>query len=450
MYSHVSEPLLPNPWSNYKIWQYASNASYPSYSDSGDNSISWGSQYSGLDMNWFNGSYDDLLVFCNKVSSPEPEPEPIEALYKAEVTATDGLFVRNAPNPIATKITALPYKRVVDIYEENDVWRKISPISSEWCNGTWLSKIPDIIVPEPNSLGKFKVTSNEYINIRGGAGTEYSIVGTLPEGSIVDAYVITSKWLKISASENKWIYKQLTVPYSDGVPEEIGELDYLYFPFNEQLGFPITQLFGKNPSWYPSSGGHNGIDYGIAPYNEIFAVRSGTVIRADYNSDGYGRSVFLQHFDDNQHKAGVSIYGHLKEFRVKVGDVVKSRQIVGLSNGELSDPYRGFSTGAHLHIELRADSPQPPIAGSKKYNAIDPLPLFRSWDWEKDKPLIKLWDGKVSAHGLRVRVGAGINFREIDYYYYGADITVYQERGDWLRVSPVTNRWINKNFVTKI
>src|SRR3990170_6682804 len=120
----------------------------------------------------------------------------------------------------------------------------------------------------------------------------------------------------------------------------------LYYPVPE--GSRITQRFGENPSWYPISQGHNGIDFGIAVDTPCKAMRAGVVLvaRNDWKV-GYGRHVRIQH--DN----GVSIYGHLHVLQCAVGDQIQAGQQIGLTGGATDDPGSGWSTGPHLHAEYR-------------------------------------------------------------------------------------------------
>lgn len=463
-YANVSYPLLPKAWTDYMMWQYASNASYPHYTKSGGNGYDWGSQQKGLDMNWFKGTMDDLLRLAKGeapiVVDPPPDPDPVIPLFKGKVTATLGLRIRNKPAISGLQVGSLLYEQVVEIFAEKNGWYKISPTEEKWSLGEYIEKIDENPSPELKPIGKVKITkADQWINIRSNPGTIYPIVGTIPIGSVVDYYVETSQWLRVSATESKWIYKPLTDPYQEPVvvdPNPIVEageqVEYLYLPFNEEMGFPITQYFGTNPSWYPSSKGHNGIDWGIPPGNEIFAMRRGQVIRADYNPDGYGLSVWIQHFDSEGRRAGVTIYGHMRRVDVRIGDTVEAKQRVGLSDGELSNPYRGFSTGAHLHAELRLDKQAPQVPGGYKYNAIDIIPLLRSWDLQEGKLLEPKGQGKVTASTLLIRTGAGINFRPYGYEYLtnGAEVTIYDEKNGFYRISPNLNKWSTASWIEKI
>ncbi len=115
----------------------------------------------------------------------------------------------------------------------------------------------------------------------------------------------------------------------------------------------ITQYFGntpfasKNPQVYNGSG-HNGIDFGTKVGTPILAAAAGVVMGtgdtdASCNGVSYGKWVLIKHNNGLS-----SLYAHLSIIQVKTGEVVTSRQKIGLSGNT------GYSTGPHLHFTVYA------------------------------------------------------------------------------------------------
>ena len=128
----------------------------------------------------------------------------------------------------------------------------------------------------------------------------------------------------------------------------------------------VTQIFGNyNPSMYSGDGKHKGIDYGIRAGTSIYACMPGTVTTAITSQTGYGRHIRISHPDGS-----LSIYGHLTKLLVEVGNTVEAGQEIGKSGGDPLDGIDGdgFSTGAHLHWEIR-----PPESLSTDQGAVDPV-----------------------------------------------------------------------------
>ena len=100
---------------------------------------------------------------------------------------------------------------------------------------------------------------------------------------------------------------------------------------------------------------HTGLDITGAKGTDIHASESGTVIRTntscehDYGKEescgcggGYGNFIIIDHGNEF-----ITLYGHLTEVDVEVGDVVKKGDLIGHMGST------GFSTGDHLHFEIR-------------------------------------------------------------------------------------------------
>jgi len=106
----------------------------------------------------------------------------------------------------------------------------------------------------------------------------------------------------------------------------------------------LTQGFGERPEVSRARfglPGHNGIDWGLPVGTPVLAVDAGKVIVRHTSATGFGRYIKLQH------SWGQSLYAHLDEFQVEIGDEVERGQRVGLSGDS------GFSTGPHLHFGIR-------------------------------------------------------------------------------------------------
>lgn len=102
---------------------------------------------------------------------------------------------------------------------------------------------------------------------------------------------------------------------------------------SSRFGKRIDPITGKQ-AW------HNGVDFAGKEGAEVITVAAGVVVYAAPRN-GYGKMVEVNH------GGGFSTrYGHHKELKVKVGDIVKKGQIIGLMGSS------GRSTGPHVHFEV--------------------------------------------------------------------------------------------------
>ncbi len=115
--------------------------------------------------------------------------------------------------------------------------------------------------------------------------------------------------------------------------------------------YTLTSVFNETRS-YES---HGGIDIGASMGTPIYAANSGTVVSSNNTCNhvssggnwcscggGYGNYVWILH--DNGYE---TIYGHMTATAVSTGATVSAGQLIGYVGSS------GWSTGPHLHFELR-------------------------------------------------------------------------------------------------
>jgi hypothetical protein len=113
---------------------------------------------------------------------------------------------------------------------------------------------------------------------------------------------------------------------------------------------PLDWPYGSGFFEWPSPGwitqgyrnDHRALDIAAPLGTPVIAADRGVVIRSGWNSQGYGLFVVIDHNIDY-----VTLYSHLQDVEVAVGDVVAKGQVLGTVGSS------GNSTGPHLHFEVR-------------------------------------------------------------------------------------------------
>lgn len=104
------------------------------------------------------------------------------------------------------------------------------------------------------------------------------------------------------------------------------------WPTEGELTSPFAQRWGRH---------HDGIDLANDIGTPVRASRSGRVSYSGWSS-GYGRVVMIEH-----DQGYTTVYGHLSESFVAEGQYVKTGQSIAAMGNS------GYSTGPHLHFEVR-------------------------------------------------------------------------------------------------
>lgn len=113
-------------------------------------------------------------------------------------------------------------------------------------------------------------------------------------------------------------------------------------------GFAINSRFGMR-----RLGGergvrmHKGVDIAAPQGTAVHAAAEGRIVRIGRQPDGYGNFVEMRHPNGM-----TTLYAHLSRIDVASGDRLEAGQRVGLVGST------GYSTGPHLHFEVRRGGTQ--------------------------------------------------------------------------------------------
>jgi murein DD-endopeptidase MepM/ murein hydrolase activator NlpD len=134
-----------------------------------------------------------------------------------------------------------------------------------------------------------------------------------------------------------------------------GEGSTIFTAFRGFRTYPVNPDVGISAEFhaddYPFPFQHTGVDFPVMQGTTVRAPADGTVIEvSDQNGLGFN---FLK----IEHEEGVvTLYGHITESLVEVGDTVVAGEPIAKSGGMPGTKGAGaFTTGSHLHMELQID-----------------------------------------------------------------------------------------------
>lgn len=146
-------------------------------------------------------------------------------------------------------------------------------------------------------------------------------------GEIDDTTILSEEILQ--EPQNTVIYRGVKNPYDYGVA-------FLNRP--TRGGFTTSDYGARWESF------HKGMDIAGNIGDDVMVAIDGEVTYSQYNDGGYGNLIMVTHVDNM-----VTYYAHLDQMYVSVGDKVTKGDVIGVVGNT------GFSTGPHLHFELRVD-----------------------------------------------------------------------------------------------
>ena len=119
--------------------------------------------------------------------------------------------------------------------------------------------------------------------------------------------------------------------------------------FNQPVkGFAINSKFGmRRLGGEGAARPHKGVDIAAPKGTSVQAAAEGRIVRTGNDPAGYGRFIEMRHPNGM-----TTLYAHLSRVDVATGDEIAADQRIGLVGST------GFSTGPHLHFEVRRNGAQ--------------------------------------------------------------------------------------------
>lgn len=113
-------------------------------------------------------------------------------------------------------------------------------------------------------------------------------------------------------------------------------------------GFPINSRFGvRRLGGERGARIHKGVDIAAPTGTAVHSSAEGEILRIGRQPDGYGNFIEVRHPNGM-----TTLYAHLSRIDVGSGDRVLAGERIGLVGST------GYSTGPHLHFEVRRDGVQ--------------------------------------------------------------------------------------------
>ncbi|MCI0765567.1 SH3 domain-containing protein [Bacillus sp. TL12] len=303
--------------------------------------------------NWYKVNSQNKIGYIQKSNLSLTKLSEQRNQHIVNVTA---LNVRSKPSLQSSILDVLPNGTFISVQETHYDWYLISH------NGkTGYVKKEFVSNRSQPSVKGITIQNNSYyvatpkLRVRSGAGTNTTVIGSLQNGTQIQVVGKVGSWYKIRfGSGYGYVAQQYVLQNKQQEKSVSPSIPAVFkFPTQGQVSSNFEVRWGQM---------HYGVDFTATGDMPIRAAATGKVIKSYYSSS-YGNVVFVTHYIKG--KLYTTVYAHMKNRSVQVGDRVQAGQLLG----QMGDT--GHSTGQHLHFELHNGE-----WNFEKTNAVDPPPYL--------------------------------------------------------------------------
>lgn len=184
----VTSPFLPRPWTTWRFWQYTDQGTVPGVP----------SKY--CDLNWFNGTMDDLLNYANPPAEV-PKPTTLRARLTYEF-----LNIRAGAGVNYEQVGQLKQGDVVDIlnFTGKSMWMRVKapnlPVES-WC--AFALENEPFVTPVAGEPKKVRV--DYLLNVRNRPSVDGGVIAQLRAGTVVEVEAFEGRDVWLEIEPGKWV-----------------------------------------------------------------------------------------------------------------------------------------------------------------------------------------------------------------------------------------------------
>jgi murein DD-endopeptidase MepM/ murein hydrolase activator NlpD len=152
-----------------------------------------------------------------------------------------------------------------------------------------------------------------------------------------------STWITIAQYYSVWDTRSIN-PYKVDPSNFKDTISMVLYDSLQGHYWSMPLSYSKTNSGFGLRGSrwHYGTDLDLEVGDPVMACYDGIVRIVQYNSSGYGYYILIRHYNGFE-----TLYAHLSRQDVKVGQIVKAGEVIGLGGNT------GRSSGPHLHFEVR-------------------------------------------------------------------------------------------------
>lgn len=223
----ATQPLVPQPWTEWTFWQYTDSGPGPLY----------GVESLNIDLNHFNGDLEQFRARFG-LSDTQPPPPPPSNMYRVTVQS---LKVREGPGLTYNQIGSIKLNEIVEKIDANadNTWLNIKQTDGSltgWSFAGYLQNLSETDIPDdgdgddtdppPDDEDKdwYRVTASS-LKVREGPGLDYNAIGLYYFGELVEKIDATpdGEWIKVRNQDGSltgWSFGEYLVSVHDPSTDE--------------------------------------------------------------------------------------------------------------------------------------------------------------------------------------------------------------------------------------